>query len=337
MIERRYNRAAALSVKGRTLSGVVMPYGETAVMPFGGERFEPGAFRFDDVILNRMHIRAAALCRTGGGGLSLIDSLSSLSMRAILPDTTDARDCLALVKSGVLRGLSVEFDCISDRLESSVRVIERAQLRGIGVVDSPAFSGAIVEARAKGRRVLTASIPVGRKVDCECAGDCKQVMIGANAAAKLADVFDREFTQVIDRGIGEIARDIAAGRAREVIAVHGSYSRPLASAGKGTLRLRDRGADGLGVEVDLPAGPAGDAVAADMESTGIVIRPYISERDSEFTEEGPLRTYQRAHVRSMIVGATDASGGWPTPELNAATGKPNRPRRPARRRRYAWL
>ena len=45
-------------------------------------------------------------------------------MRAVLPDTAAARDTLTLVRSGVLRGLSVEFQALEERAEGDLRIIE---------------------------------------------------------------------------------------------------------------------------------------------------------------------------------------------------------------------
>ena len=66
-IERR-SRPVELRAEGRQLSGVVMPYNERALMPWGGERFEPGAFQpLGDVKLNLQHQRTTLLTRTGAG------------------------------------------------------------------------------------------------------------------------------------------------------------------------------------------------------------------------------------------------------------------------------
>ena len=81
-----------------------------------------GSLAGADVILNRQHDRNAPLARTGGGGLSLEDGPDVLGIRAELPPTREADDVLALVRSGVLRGLSVEFVSRSEHDEGGVRV-----------------------------------------------------------------------------------------------------------------------------------------------------------------------------------------------------------------------
>ena len=44
-----------------------------------------------------------------GGGLELVDTETELTIRAELPETSESNDVLELVRSGVLRGLSIEF------------------------------------------------------------------------------------------------------------------------------------------------------------------------------------------------------------------------------------
>ena len=74
--------------------------------------------------------------------MQLFDTATELTIRAELPQTTEANDVLALVRSGVLRGLSIEFSAQAERLEEvDLRIVERAKLSAIGVVDRPQYSG----------------------------------------------------------------------------------------------------------------------------------------------------------------------------------------------------
>ena len=148
-LERRY---AELRADGRQLSGVVIRYGDVARLPWGRETFESGAFgdvAALDAVLNVQHDRSRPLARTGGGGLVLEDSADALRMRADLPDTRDAADTLTLVRSGVLRGLSMEFGALRERQDGQLRIVQRASLGGFGVVDRPAYKGSEVHARAE--------------------------------------------------------------------------------------------------------------------------------------------------------------------------------------------
>ena len=137
----------------RMLSGVAMPYGEVAELPWGDkERFQQGAFgdlAQLDVILNRQHQRTEPLARTTGGDLSLSDSQNALRISAQLPNTQEANDTLELVRTKVLRGFSVEFMPEETRNEKGVTVIEKAKLVGVAVVDRPAYSQAMIDARSK--------------------------------------------------------------------------------------------------------------------------------------------------------------------------------------------
>ena len=103
-------------------------------------------------MLTRQHKREMALARYPGGGLQLIDSPTEARMVATLPNTALARDTHQLVKAGVLTGLSVEFAALAERMENGARVIERAHVPAISVVDVPAYKLARIEARSAKRR-----------------------------------------------------------------------------------------------------------------------------------------------------------------------------------------
>ena len=150
--------------EGRTLTGTAVRYGDEAVLPWGRERFESQAFDLAgaDVILNRMHLREAPLARTGAG-LTLVDSERELRFEAKLPETRDADDTVALVRAGVLRGASVEFRAIKESAVGSTRVIERAELLGIAIVDRPAYSDSVVTAMRSRLTALSASLSRPRR------------------------------------------------------------------------------------------------------------------------------------------------------------------------------
>ena len=137
----------------RTISGVAMRYGDVAELPWGDkERFEPGAFGSvgsSDVILNFQHDRKRPLARTGGSGLTLDDSSQELRLTAKLPDTREANDAIELVKQNIVRGFSVEFLPESFEMEEEVMVITKAELKGIGLVDRPAYKGSRINPRSE--------------------------------------------------------------------------------------------------------------------------------------------------------------------------------------------
>ena len=98
-----------------------------------------------DLSLNIQHMRDQKIARTGGAGLTFTDSVSALDLRAELDiEDPDAQRALRKVKKGIIRGLSIEFMPLKERLEGTqatgyTTVIERAELRGAGLVDSPAY------------------------------------------------------------------------------------------------------------------------------------------------------------------------------------------------------
>ena len=145
----------------RTINGTLMRYGDVAEFFWGDrEKFEPGCFgdvRKVDFILDKQHERGRPLARSGGGGVVLTDSLSTLELRADLPDTTDANDTLALVHGKVLRGLSVSFLPIDYRTEynqdgSQTIIHIRSELRGGGVVDRPQYKQSTLRAEFESLR-----------------------------------------------------------------------------------------------------------------------------------------------------------------------------------------
>ena len=128
----------------RRVTGTAMRYGDVAELPWGEkEKFEAGAFGDTDRLdatLNVQHDRGRPVARTGGGGLKLRDTGGALEIDAVLPDTTDANDAVKNIRARILRGLSVEFWPETTRLENGVTVIEKAVLRGIAIVDRPAYN-----------------------------------------------------------------------------------------------------------------------------------------------------------------------------------------------------
>ena len=133
------------------IEGIVIPYGSgSTIAGLFSETFEPGSVRYGSVIANRQHDRARPLARLGFG-LALEDAPGALRARIELPDTAEGRDTRALVETGVLRGLSAEFQAVREDWPSPTeRVIREAELHGIAVVDDPAHSGAVIdEVRAR--------------------------------------------------------------------------------------------------------------------------------------------------------------------------------------------
>ena len=113
-------------------------------------------------------IRTRILAHTEGGGLVLRDSPEALLLEAELPSLPLSTRALDEIASGTLQGLSIEFHATQESRDGEIRVVEKADLAGIGLVASPSYPNSRVETRAAG--TLTASIPYDTSMACECYG-----------------------------------------------------------------------------------------------------------------------------------------------------------------------
>ena len=205
------------------MSGTLIRYGDTASLPFGFERFAPRAFGDVsqlDVLLNVAHVRQRPLARTGGGGLVLADTDTALTVRAELPATRESDDTLALIRGGVLRGLSLEFSSIDERMEGDTRILERAELQGLAIVDKPAYSDSTVAARAeirRGGRGIGGSFHYNRNRVTSASGRRRKQRVSPGAFNFALEDSDREISLLLGR----------------------NYDQPLASKLAGSLRLQD--------------------------------------------------------------------------------------------------
>ena len=129
----------------REIAGTVVRYGDVASLPWGSERFVRGSVSWTpDTMLTLQHDRSKALARVGAG-LILEDTPEALTMRATMPNTSLGNDTLELVRSGVLRGLSLEFVASRTRNEGRVSVVEAASMRGLSIVDVPAYQQSTID------------------------------------------------------------------------------------------------------------------------------------------------------------------------------------------------
>ena len=314
------------AVTGRTVTGPVVTYDEVA--QDRRERFTSGAFtsREDPLVLDIQHDPSLVAASTEDGTLTVTDGPRALEVRAELKDARQGQPGsgpLEMVRRGALRGLSAAFHALDEhRAADGTRVIEKAHLVRIGLVDQGSYSGSRVELRARMGRTVSASIPSGRRLACECSGPgCRFAEFVGEA---MAEAFDSAF---------------AAHAERDVTAVWARYDQPLASASKGTLRRTGP----TEISVDLPDDPSGRAVVAASESSGIVIRPYVDAAESQGAVEGETMRYSKVSIRSFVISSTDAREGWPTPTITATPDDLLESRAsglvaPRRRRRVmAWL
>ena len=120
------------------------PHGVRPAATDRAERFEVGALSWPDggIVLNRMHVRGAPILR-----FTPVEKEGKLVIDEPIPSTTAGADALAEIRSGLFRGLSIEFKSIKEAFVNGVRVITQSTLVAAGLVDNPAYSGSVVEAR----------------------------------------------------------------------------------------------------------------------------------------------------------------------------------------------
>lgn len=145
----------------RVLTGTIIRFDDEAnIAGVFRERVNRDAFTIrQDMILNASHNRAFPLAKLNGpesASLTIRQSTGSLEIRARVVDTTIGNDALANVRAGLLTGFSVEMAVHEDewREDATLRIIKRATMHGVALVDRPAYPQSSVEAR---QAVLTQS------------------------------------------------------------------------------------------------------------------------------------------------------------------------------------
>ena len=227
---------------------------------------------------------------------------------------------LTLVHSGVLRGLSIEFNAIEERLDDGVRVIERAHLSAIAVVDSPAYAGSVVEARAKKREPriwIRNGIQYGVECFCEClTGDCNRVVFAPKSLGPVPGA--------------------------DVLAVVGRVSESLGSTSGKTLRLTDTP---KALEVELAPNARNTAAGETLTDLGkakvdVFTRPLVDDSVSVFTEINGVRTYTKAGLNAVlfkpIAGEAYRRAGW-APIAFLGDDENDQPTPTRRRSALSWL
>ena len=289
-VERR--AAVEFRFDGRTLTGPAVTYGDIAQGPKGPERFEPRAFvsGLDTAMLNLQHDRQRVIAAQPDA-LAFTDSPLALDLRASLrSDGAEAQ----LVRRGALGGLSVGFVALREHRDAGTRVIARAHLDHVALVDRPAYPGSTVELRQLDAAAILGVIPEGVDMQCTCQGpECGAVRFEPGA-------FDRIG---VDHDVLAIA-----GRASEVIGSLRRGTMRIARATDQALRLVGAAQARVtrGVEVVIERAITGAAAAVIANATGapFYVRPIIRNAVSDFYDEGGVRVYRSADVRAMLIKPT---------------------------------
>ena len=128
------------------LYGVIMKYNTRA--QDRAELFEPGALKWDaSLLLNRQHDRASPIMR-----VTPIVVGDEVRIDQPLLDSAAGRSAAVEIRGGLMTGLSIEFKSLRETVSGGIRRISSALLGGVGLVDSPSYSAASVEVRAKHKR-----------------------------------------------------------------------------------------------------------------------------------------------------------------------------------------
>ena len=316
-------------VAGRTLTGRALVYGD--VSPDFQERFLPGSLApVPAVGMNLQHDVSTTLLEPGS--LILNDTERALEVRAELPASSAA---LQLVRRGALNGFSIEFHAKAERREAGIRVIERAELTGVALVDRGAYPQSVAEIRARGggggRGIFggrlgsfRGRIPANKRVDCRCSpASCREALFKDGAFDSLLDDADK----------------------REILAVSGTYRDAIASKTRETVRFWQGQNGDLEFAIDVPNTDLGKQVMDSLNATDLYARPVLDVEASTVHIKGTLATYSKARVRALTIGATDANRGWDALEEVTESANTLADRaaalagisRPARRRARLWL
>jgi HK97 family phage prohead protease len=158
-------RDATDPTKMPTITGVAVPYNKRSKLLFRSfyEEFKPGAFnkwmadpkRDSDIICTINHDPNKLLARTSSGKLSLTETPNGLAAEVQPADTTYARDLVASIRNGDIRGMSFIYlptkeSWIAEgdkQSRQSLHVVEEAKLYEVCFTSNPAYDVNSVELR----------------------------------------------------------------------------------------------------------------------------------------------------------------------------------------------
>ena len=218
-MNRIYTYATIDDLKGRTVSGRVMRYGEVT-RDSRKHRYLPGSIERSNVVLNYMHNRQRPLAREGGN-MTLTDSSDELRISATMPETVDGNDAITGIKDGLLTGFSGEVAIVQGNATPEAYDISQGVMNRIGLVDDPAFPSSVIQ-----DLYLAELYADGEGIEGEFFYDTDTI-ISATEKVRKERIKPGAFKYAIE------------SPDREINLVLGDNSRPLASKKAGSLRLED--------------------------------------------------------------------------------------------------
>lgn len=172
----------------RSISGYAATFGDLS-QDLGGfkEKIQPGAFAQSlkdnpDVLCLYAHDDRQLLGRVSSGTLQIGEDAKGLRFTCQLPDTSTARDLIALMERGDVSHMSFGFACVSDEWQQQpdgqiVRTLLQVVLYEVSVVGQPAYTSSSVDLRSmpaelrKGLNADDDDYDCDPEVDDDCADD----------------------------------------------------------------------------------------------------------------------------------------------------------------------
>ena len=219
------HRSAPLEVRGRTVSGLALPWGERARIRAGlWETFTRGAFG-ENAALRPVPLRL----EHGGptvGELLPTSTARGLEVRGEYTEDLGARD-----------RFSIEFRARQATRSEDLRIVTAASLEAVAAVELPAYGGAEIEHR---RRLggVKAGFPTGEALDCRCGpADCETATIELDGLVIPDDTpaFLGDFRQPLGAATS-VVRDGVVTVEAEVLGT--SWGRDMIEAGARNLIVR---------------------------------------------------------------------------------------------------
>ena len=135
--------AAAEGKPSRTISGIAVPYGETATVSDGTQvRFMPGSLPVEGKAPKLFMYHDAS--QPVGLVTSRVETDQGMLFQAKISNTAAGNDALELAKDGVIDAVSVGVNPTEYDIDGDVMVVRAADWMELSLVPIPAFSGATI-------------------------------------------------------------------------------------------------------------------------------------------------------------------------------------------------
>ena len=309
-----------LRADGRTLIGAAVRYGD--VSPTHRERFEAGSLIVSPDLAPTLGHRTGQVLAYGAD-VRVEDRADALIVSAHLPRTETAEKALAGVQSGRYRGWSVEFVAREETRDTSgIRVIRRADLPGLALVDHPSYPGSEVQARRRRKRSYSSVIRRAKTLGCKCMGQL-------NKSVDLVEFADEAFEEVV--------KEVARGK--NVSAISRGASDVVADTATGSLKIRNT-SKGLEIEISALDTEAGRQFRELAEAgVSVYARPILDRDTSDFQIEGNTARVSRAAFNFILIKPTPTNEGLEplAPGRDRRSEKKRDRRPPVPQRRRVWL